>query len=65
VYVLRPDRTVAVQAVKTGPTVTDFTEISSGLAPGQRVILDGQSRLAPGSRVTVAPEPAPAKGSAS
>jgi membrane fusion protein, multidrug efflux system len=62
VYVLRPDDTVAVQIVTVGATVTGFTEIRAGLVPGQRVILDGHSRLAPGSHVTVAPETAPATG---
>jgi multidrug efflux system membrane fusion protein len=62
VYVLRPDDTVAVQTVTVGATVTGFTEIRAGLAPGQRVILDGHSRLAPGRHVTVAPDTTPATG---
>ena len=56
VYVVKPDDTVAPQTVVTGPTVTGFTEIRSGLETGQQVVLDGQSRLAPGTHVTVAPE---------
>ncbi|HWK46314.1 MAG TPA: efflux RND transporter periplasmic adaptor subunit [Stellaceae bacterium] len=59
VYALKPDDTVAPQPVTTGPTVTGFTEIRSGLAPGQRVVLDGQSRLAPGTHVTIAPDAPP------
>ena len=58
VYVLKPDQTVSAQPVTAGPSVNGFTEIRSGLASGQRVILDGQSRLAPGSHVTVAPDSA-------
>ncbi|MCB8876054.1 efflux RND transporter periplasmic adaptor subunit [Acidisoma silvae] len=61
VYVVKPDDTVTPQTVVTGPTVTGFTEIRSGLQPGQQVVLDGQSRLAPGTHVTVAPD-APAGG---
>jgi multidrug efflux system membrane fusion protein len=62
VYVLQPDQTVSAQPVTTGPSVGGFIEIRSGLASGQRVILDGQSRLAPGSHVTVAPDAAAAHG---
>ena len=65
VYVLKPDNTVDPQPVTAGPTVTGFTEIRSGLAPGRRVILDGQSRLAPGSHVTVAPDGSPTPGGGS
>jgi multidrug efflux system membrane fusion protein len=57
VYVVKPDRTVAVQAVKPGVTADGFTEISSGIAAGDIVVFDGQSRLAPG--VTVEPRPPP------
>ena len=56
VYVLNPGNTVSVQRVTTGPTAAGFTEIRSGLRSGQRIILDGQSRLAPGRHVTVAPD---------
>jgi multidrug efflux system membrane fusion protein len=56
VYVVKPDNTVAPQTVVTGPTVTGFTEIRAGLQTGQQVVLDGQSRLASGTRVTVAPD---------
>jgi multidrug efflux system membrane fusion protein len=62
VYVLKPDQTVSAQPVTTGPSVGGFTEVSSGLASGQRVILDGQSRLAPGSHVTVAPDSVAGQG---
>ena len=56
VYVVNPGNTVAAQAVTTGPEVTGFTEIRSGLVPGQEVVLDGQSRLVPGAHVTIAPD---------
>jgi multidrug efflux system membrane fusion protein len=61
VYILKSDQTVSAQPVTTGPSVGGFTEIRSGLASGQRVIVDGQSRLAPGSHVTVAPDSAAAQ----
>jgi multidrug efflux system membrane fusion protein len=62
VYVLKPDQTVSAQSVTTGPNLDGFTEIRSGLASGQRVIVDGQSRLAPGRHVTVAPDSTPGQG---
>jgi multidrug efflux system membrane fusion protein len=62
VYLLKPDDTVAAQSVMVGPSVDGDTEIRSGLASGQAIVLDGQSRLRPGSHVTVTPNPAPAQG---
>lgn len=62
VYVLKRDQTVSAQPVTIGPSVGGFTEVRSGVAAGQRVIVDGQSRLAPGSHVTVAPESGPSQG---
>jgi membrane fusion protein, multidrug efflux system len=53
VYVVRSDNTVAVYPVKPGPSAEGFTEILSGVAPGDSVVFDGQSRLAPGVRVEV------------
>jgi multidrug efflux system membrane fusion protein len=64
VYVVKPDKTVAPQPVTAGPTVAGLTEIRSGLTARQLVVLDGQSRLAPGIRVTVAPGIAAAPGAA-
>lgn len=53
VYVIQPDGKVAVRPVSIGPSIDGTTEIRSGLAAGTRVVLDGQSRLAPGRRVTI------------
>ncbi len=55
VYVVRADHTVAVEEVKPGPSTDGFTEILSGVQPGQSIVLDGQSRLAPGVKVDVRP----------
>ncbi len=65
VYALKPDGTVATQNVTTGPTVDGFTEVRTGLSAGQKVVLDGQSRLAPGSHVTVVANPSQADGQGS
>jgi membrane fusion protein, multidrug efflux system len=51
VYLLQPDQTVAVRQVKPGPTAEGFTDILSGLKPGETIVVDGQSRLAPGVKV--------------
>jgi len=39
--------------VTLGPTLGERVVIESGLAPGDRVIVEGQSRVAPGQRVEV------------
>jgi membrane fusion protein, multidrug efflux system len=51
VYVLKPDQTVEVRSVKTGPTVDDVTSVLAGLTPGETVVVEGQSRLSPGAKV--------------
>jgi multidrug efflux system membrane fusion protein len=55
VYVVGADHTVAVHEVKPGPSTDGLTEILSGVQPGENVVLDGQSRLAPGGKVDVGP----------
>ncbi len=56
VYLLRSGDTVEARRVIVGPVVDGFTEIRTGLRPGDSVVTDGQSRLAPGTHVTVAPD---------
>ena len=55
VYVVKPDRTVAVQKVKLGPTNGQQITILSGLRPGESVVIDGSDRLRDGAKVTVSP----------
>ena len=55
VYVIRADHSVAVQEVKLGPSVDGYTEILSGVQHGENIVLDGQSRLAPGVKVNEGP----------
>ena len=52
-YLVQPDHTVVARRVNSGPSVDGFTEILSGIAPGEIVVFDGQSRLAPGIRVAL------------
>lgn len=51
VYVVKPDFTAEVRKVKPLRTVANDTVIGQGVAAGELVVIDGQSRLAPGARV--------------
>ncbi len=53
VYVVKDDDTVAVRNIKIGPADAGSTAISSGLAVGEKVVIDGADRLREGARVTV------------
>jgi multidrug efflux system membrane fusion protein len=53
VYVVNPDSSVSVRAVKTGPTDGHHTVITSGLQEGDKVVIDGADRLRDGAKVTV------------
>lgn len=56
-YVVKADQTVEARSIKPGPIVAGFTIIESGLAPGERVVSDGQSKLSPGTRVSTEDTP--------
>ena len=51
VYVIKPDSTVAMQAVTASDLMDGTTVIQSGLDAGARIVVSGQYRLQPGSRV--------------
>jgi multidrug efflux system membrane fusion protein len=53
VYVVRADNTAESRPVKTGGTYQNLTLVSEGLKAGERVIVDGQLRVAPNAKVTV------------
>ena len=55
VYVVKPDRTVAVQKVKLGPGDGQRVAVLAGLEPGERVVTDGADRLRDGAKITIAP----------
>ncbi|WP_233800769.1 MdtA/MuxA family multidrug efflux RND transporter periplasmic adaptor subunit [Paraburkholderia sp. HP33-1] len=56
VYVVKPDNTVTVRPVKTGPVDGERTSIQSGLAVGERVVTDGSDRLREGAKITIPAE---------
>jgi multidrug efflux system membrane fusion protein len=62
VFVARPDNTAELRQVETGGLVEDRTAISEGLKAGERVVIEGQLRLANGARIrdTAKPADAPA-----
>ncbi len=52
-YVVRDDQTAEMRPVTVGPRVDQDIVIEKGLEPGETVVVDGQLRLAHGSRVQV------------
>jgi membrane fusion protein, multidrug efflux system len=50
-YIVKADETVEMRPVTTGRSTDGFTAVVSGMAAGETVVLDGQSRIAPGARV--------------
>jgi multidrug efflux system membrane fusion protein len=68
VYVVQPDKTVALRIVKLGPADGQRQSIAEGLKPGDLVVTDGTDRLRPGAAVEVAsarPEIKPPAGGVS
>jgi multidrug efflux system membrane fusion protein len=53
VFVVKPDSTVDNRRVTVQRTQGSETVIAKGLAPGERVVTDGQPRLTPGAKVEV------------
>ena len=58
VYVVKPDATVENRAVTVGQIGSKQALIDAGLQPGEEVVVDGQSKLQPGTRVTLLHGPA-------
>ena len=57
VYVVKPDDTASVQAVKLGPDDGRNVTITSGLEPGAKVVVDGADKLREGAKVTLPTAP--------
>jgi membrane fusion protein, multidrug efflux system len=65
VYIINADNTVSVRPVSTGPIDGNVTAINSGLAAGDRVVVDGTDRLRDGLKVIIANESGQGSGQAS
>ena len=53
VFVVGNDRVAKVRPITVGRAVGEFTTIDKGVALGEQVVIDGQSRLTPNARVDV------------
>jgi membrane fusion protein, multidrug efflux system len=51
VWLVKPDSTVTVRQIKLGTTEGDQSEVTSGLEPGDTVVMTGVDRLQEGSKV--------------
>jgi multidrug efflux system membrane fusion protein len=58
-WVVNPDDTVENRPIEAGPSVADMTVVTSGLKAGERVVVSGQYRLRPGTKVSVSAATAP------
>lgn len=59
VFVIKDDQTVEIRPVKVAPSLSmqvalPDVVIEDGLKPGERVVLEGQAKLLPGSRIKLA-----------
>jgi multidrug efflux system membrane fusion protein len=61
VFVVKPDMTVENRKVEVAETEDGLAVISNGVSAGETVVVDGQYRLNPGARVSIA-APAPSNG---
>ena len=50
-YVVKPDQSVEPRPIVVGQTVRDSVIVEKGIAAGESVVTDGQSRLFPGAKV--------------
>lgn len=53
VFVVKPDMTAEMRDVVVERTEGVDTVIASGVSPGEQVVINGQSRLVPGARVSI------------
>jgi multidrug efflux system membrane fusion protein len=51
IYVVTPELTAAVRAVKVGPAEGDNVSVEEGLSPGELVVVEGADRLREGNKV--------------
>ena len=56
VYLINADSTVSVRPVKLGVTDGDRVEVTTGLAPGDRIVIDGADKLRDGAKINIRSE---------
>jgi multidrug efflux system membrane fusion protein len=56
-YVIKPDKSVEMRAIKIAQTENNQTVVDDGLKPGEQVVVDGQYKLQPGAHVELVPGP--------
>ena len=52
-FTIKPDNTVEMRKVEVSQTEQDLAVIKKGLSAGERIVVDGQYRLEPGTKVAV------------
>ena len=57
VYVVKQDQSVEPRPVMTSQTVNGKALVDSGIMAGETVVTDGQSRLYPGAKISIATSP--------
>ena len=53
VYVVKSDQTVEMRPVEVERTAGQETVLKQGVKPGETIVIDGQLRLVPGSRISI------------
>jgi len=53
IYAVKPDSSVTVRQITVGTTEGDDTEVTSGVSPGDVLVMTGVDKLQEGSKVTV------------
>ena len=57
VFVIKPDLTADMRPIAIGATIGGETAIVKGIQAGEKVVMDGQLRLIPGTQVTIKEAP--------
>jgi multidrug efflux system membrane fusion protein len=57
VLVLKPDSSVEYRPVQLGRLVDGYRVVSSGLKPGEKIVVNGLQRVRPGMKVAATPGP--------
>ena len=55
VWVIQPGDTAELRVIDAMPVDGNVTIVAKGLSPGERIVVDGQSRLEVGARVDARP----------